>query len=218
MTVSNIPALPHPTKDNIDRTYMDQLVNSLEFALEQLNRGEPVKNNVIANPASGDYLQFDGQTWRNVRFPMGSFYISSPSLTTISVQNTWYKVAGTTTDVTVNDFDGKTALSVDNRLKYTGTISTHVHGVVSFASDTVGTNKVLEYGAYHYDDSAASGSILTHSVVQRTHGSVDIGTGAIHFDVTLDTNDYIEFHIRCTSTPTTNATIENAYLFIMGMG
>jgi hypothetical protein len=220
MSVPNLPSLPHPSADGVTIEYIQHLVNALDFAIEQLNRGEPTKNNILDNLASGDYLQFDGQTFRNKRFPMGSLYISSAAETTLSVQNTWYKAAGTTTDVTIGpEMQGKTILTVDIRIKFIGTVPTHIHGAASFASNTsIGTNKVLEYGAYFYDDSAASGNILAHSVMQRNHGANDIGTGAIHFDVQMNTNDYVEFWIRCTSTPVVNATVDNMYLFIMGVG
>lgn len=147
----------------------------------------------------------------------GSNYISSSAATSVSVQNDWYKAAGTTTDVSLHRFSGKTLLSVNNRLQYTGTPSIHTHAVVSFSSAIAsGNNKILEYAAYHYDDSAGSGSIITHSIMRRNHSTSDVGTGAIHFDVTMDTNDYVEFHIRNT-TDTTNATITHMYMFILGM-
>jgi hypothetical protein len=219
MTVHTLPIFPKfRTRDGeIDIEYMRQLIDTLEQAIDTLNVREPLKNNVVENLASGDYLQYDGQTWRNTRFPMGSIYISSSAETTISASSTWTKAAGTTTDVTVNQFDGTTALGVDNRLKYTGTIPTHIHGVVTFSSSTASPNQTMEYGCYYYDDSAASGSVIDHSIVSRRHGSSDIGTGAMHFDVMLETNDYVEFHVR-NMTSTANATIENCYIFMMGMG
>lgn len=149
--------------------------------------------------------------------PYGSCYISSSAETSITDTTSFVKAAGTTTDVSLHRFDGKTALSVDNRLKYTGSPDVHVHGVVSFSmSIASGTNKVLELAAYHYDDSLASGDKLTHSIVSRNASNTAIGTGALHFDVTLSTNDFIELHVRNT-TDTTNVTINNGYIFIMGM-
>lgn len=44
---------------------MDQLVSALEDAIQALNNGEPIKNNVLDNLTAGDQLQFDGKTWRN---------------------------------------------------------------------------------------------------------------------------------------------------------
>lgn len=150
-------------------------------------------------------------------FSYGSMYISSSAATTISVAGTYVKAAGTTTDVNLHRFDGKVALGVNNRLKYTGTPNIHVHGAASFTTTMAsGTNKVMGFAAYHYDDSAASGSTLTHSVVQANHVSTTPQSSAIHFDVMLSTNDYIEFWVTNT-TDTTSPTVTHMYLFMMGM-
>lgn len=146
--------------------------------------------------------------------PHGSLYISSSAETTISTVSTWTKAAGTTATVNLRSFDDDSG--TNNRLRYTGTPDIHVHGVVSFTSQVATANKTLEYGAYHYDDSGASGAVLTHSIMGRRHATTDIGTGAIHFDVVLETNDYIELHIQNT-TDNTNATVTYAYLFMLGM-
>lgn len=152
----------------------------------------------------------------SAHFSFASTYISSSATTTISNPNEWTKAAGTTTDVNLHRFSGKTLLSVDNRLQYTGTPDVHVHGVVSFTSSAAVPAKTLEYAAYHYDDSAASGAILTHSIMARYHGATDIGTGAIHFDAMLETNDYVEFWVR-NITDSNNLTINYMYMFMMGM-
>ena len=220
MSVPNLPSLPHPPADGATREYMQHLVNALDYAIEQLNRGEPIKNNVLDNLASGDNLEFDGETWRNIVPKFRSFascYISSSALTTINTINVWEKAAGTTTDVTINDYEGKTISTVDNRLKYIGTRTLHVHAACSFSASSVSPNKTFEYSAWHYDDSAASGSILDQATMIRRHGSSDTGTGAIHFDIMLDTNDYVEFHVRNT-TDATNVTIDKMYLALVGMG
>jgi len=143
----------------------------------------------------------------------GSIYVSSSAETTISGADTWTKAAGTTTAVSLNRF----TMPADNRLYYTGVADCHIHGVVSFTSSIAsGTNKVLGYGAYHYDDSGASGSVLAHSEMRRNHGNTDIGTGAIHFDVTMETDDYVEFYMK-NVTDTVNCTADYMYMFVMGM-
>ena len=142
----------------------------------------------------------------------GSCYISTPAETTIT-DGTFTKAAGTTTSVSLNRF----TMPANNRLTYTGTPDCHFHGVISFSmSIATGTNKVLELGAYIYDDSGASGAVLAHSVVSRNAASTAIGTGALHFDATLSTNDYIELHVKNT-TDTTNIQVDNAYIFAMSM-
>lgn len=172
---------------------------------------------LFADNVSGDISPADLRDFLDtMNPPYASMYISTESATTINTINVWEKAAGTTTDVNLNRFDGKTALTVDNRLKYTGTPDIHVHGVVDFSSSAASANKVLEYAVYHFDDSAASGSIVTHSINGRTHGNTDRGIGACHFDLMLSTNDYVELHVRNT-TDATNMTFHYAYLFMMGM-
>jgi hypothetical protein len=80
MSVPNLPSLPHPPADGATREYMQHLVNALDYAIGQLNRGEPLKNNVIGGPtgsalAAGDHLIFEGQTWRN--YPSATDTITS---------------------------------------------------------------------------------------------------------------------------------------------
>ena len=142
----------------------------------------------------------------------GSMYVSTPLETSIADGN-FTKAAGTTTSVSLTRFD----MPADNRLRYVGTPDCHFHGVISFSmSIASGSNKVLELGAYIYDDSAASGAVLAHSVISRNAASTAVGTGALHFDVMLSTNDYIELHVKNT-TDTTSITVNNAYVFAMSM-
>lgn len=142
----------------------------------------------------------------------GGLYISSSAATTPAIATTALKVLGTTTATNLRNF----TMPTNNRLYYTGTPDIHVHGVISFTSSTASANKTLSYYAYHYDDSGASGSTLAHSKMQRRHSSTDLGTGALHFDVTISTNDYIELWVA-NDTDTTDFTIDNAYMFCLGM-
>lgn len=173
---------------------------------------------LFATNTIGDLSAQDLRDFLETMHPAyGSIYISSTAETTITDSTNFFKAAGTTSDVSLHRYSGTTALSVNNRLRYDGAPDIHVHGVISFSMTIAsGTNKVLELGAYHYDDSASSGSVLEHSIVSRNAGSTAIGTGALHFDATLSTNDYVELHVKNT-TDTVNVTIDKAYLFMMGM-
>jgi hypothetical protein len=147
----------------------------------------------------------------------GSLYVTTPAATTISGSGVWTKALGTTTDVSTHRFSGKTILGVDNRLRYDGIAETHLHAVITFSmSVATGSNISVEAAAYHYDASAVSGSIIAHSIVSHTLASTSIETGALHFDIMVDTNDYLEFHLR-NMTNTTSLTVNNLYLFAMGM-
>jgi hypothetical protein len=169
---------------------------------------------LFANNTTGDISAQDLRDFlETMHPPFASLYISTSAETTVSSADTFYKAAGTTTSVSLHRFD----MPADNRLRYTGTPDTHVHGVVSFsASIASGTNKVLGFAAYHYDDSAASGVVLASSEVRTNIATTAIESSAIHFDATLETNDYIEFHAK-NVTDTVNLTIDYGYMFMLGM-
>jgi len=166
------------------------------------------KNNVAKDISPQDLRDFV----ESQHPPYGSMYWSTAIETSISTVDTWTKAAGTTSSVSLRHFD----MPASNRLRYTGTPSIHVHGVVSLSTNTASANKTLRTGAYHYDDSGASGSVLTHSVLERRHASNDIGAIAIHFDAMLETNDYIELHVK-NITDSTNMTVDYGYMFMLGM-
>jgi hypothetical protein len=149
--------------------------------------------------------------------PFGSIYLTTPASTSIVSSTTWTKAAGTTADVNLNEFTGTTGLGVNNRLRYDGRVPVHLHAVITFSINLdAGANVIMEAGTYFYDASAVSGSILAHSVVSCNLSSTAVQTGALHFDVMVDTNDYVEFHIR-NMTNTADITIDNMYMFCMGM-
>ena len=72
-----------------------------------------------------------------------------------------------------------------------------------------GAGELAQLAAYKND------AQLAHSVIRRTVGSTAEGTGALHFDVTLSTNDYVE--LWCVNSATKNITMTAAYMFLMSM-
>lgn len=148
----------------------------------------------------------------------GSMFLSSPGSETIILDSLlYYKCLGTTTDVSLNRFEGKTLLAVDNHLKYTGTALVHIHGACTISfSIASGNNKLLEFDIYHYDASAGTGALVGNSMVSVNASSTAIQSTALHFDFMMDTNDYIELHVRNTA-DTTNVTLENMYMFLLTM-
>ena len=140
-------------------------------------------------------------------------YISSTASTTITVAGTYYKMAGTTTSTALLRF----TMPTNNRLTYTGTRSRHFHivGQTSISPDA-GNNQTLGIQIWHWDDSAGSGSLLTHSIARTIMASADTFQMATHADVALDTNDYIELHVT-NETSTNGVTAENMYVFCCAM-
>ena len=136
--------------------------------------------------------------------PHGSQYISNPAITDVS-EDVWKKAAGVYTEVSVNGF------RTDNgKLIYDRDGSVHIHGAASFTAETSGPFKTIEYGV------GLNGTILQHSVMARRHQSIDIGTGAVHFDTMMKRGEYVEFFIRNT-VDGTDIKVDYMYMFCMGM-
>ena len=137
--------------------------------------------------------------------PHGSYYLVTPDVTLIPAEGQWIKAAGATEEVHLKRFT-----TSQNRLTYTGDDPVHVHGAASFTAETVGAYKTVEYGI------GLNGEILQHSVMARRHQSVDIGTGAVHFDTMMVKDDYVEFFVR-NVIDGSNVKVTRLYVFCMGM-
>lgn len=147
--------------------------------------------------------------------PFMGVYISSSASTTISVQSTPVKVAGTTT--VTNQSSNMDTNSTDNRIRYTGVSPRHMHIVAQCSvSLAAGTNQDIGIHLWHWDDSASSGSFLPESEARTTIASTDVVQITSHGDVQMDTNDYLELWIG-NHTNTNNLTVDFAYLFAAGM-
>lgn len=144
-------------------------------------------------------------------------YITTPAATTISVAGTFVKMAGTTsiTNQSTDMDDGATTTS--NRVRYTGTDTKHFHVVAQATISLVsGTNQNVALQVYHYDDSAATGTLLAHSEARATISGTQEFQITTHADLMMDTNDYLEIHVT-NNTNTNNVQAEEAYLFAMSM-
>ena len=151
----------------------------------------------------------------SVRAPFGRIASNVPSLTTITTQNVFVKAAGTTTFGGMsNQMDGN---AVNNRIRYTGPVSRHMHIVLQGSCQfATGTNLTVALQLYHYDDSAASGSLVAHSLARSVVAGANVQQVTSHADLMLDTNDYIELWVANTS-GTQDVTVSNVYMFMMGM-
>ena len=125
-------------------------------------------------------------------------YISTSAATTYSATNTWYKISGSTSLTTGENFDD--ASGTDNRIRYTGTASRAFF--ITVCGTVTGTNSNtilvgLDVSGTHKDAS------ITAVTISGTHKH-PFSSQAIVF---LDTNDYIEVHTQNQSS-TNNATFE----------
>jgi len=162
---------------------------------------------ILADNTSGAISPQDVRDFLETMHPsFGSLYFSSAAATTITVAGTFYKAAGTTTQVSANRFTVGT-----NRLTYTGTPTIHTHIAASYSMTTAGTNDILGIAI------AKGGSVLTHSILKRKIGTgSDVGAAACHADVSLATNEYIELWVT-NYDATATVTLDLGYLFILGM-
>ena len=143
--------------------------------------------------------------------PYGGVSLSgNAAATTISVAGTFvvtnWNSAGVETNARVF------TTSAGGRLTYTGTPSTHVHVVMqATAFVTVGASKTISFTVFKNGTTQLPG-ILSFT----TQGNSEVGPVAVHTDVMLATNDYIELWVT-NETDTNAVTVQDAYVFAMGM-
>ena len=125
-------------------------------------------------------------------------YISTSAATTYSDDNTWYKISGSTSLTTGENFDD--AGGTNNRIRYTGTANRAFF--ITVCGTVTGSNgNTILVGLY------VSGAHVDASITAVTISGTlrhQFSSQAIVF---LDTNDYIEVHTQNQSS-TNNATFE----------
>jgi hypothetical protein len=125
-------------------------------------------------------------------------YISTSAATTYSATNTWYKISGSTSLTTGENFDDA---GTNNRIRYTGTASRAFF--ITVCGTVTGSNgNTILVGLYDSGTSAHADASITAVTINGTHKH-PFSSQAIVF---LDTNDYIEVHTQNSST--SNATFE----------
>ena len=145
--------------------------------------------------------------------PYGGMHTLASTETIIPTVDTYVKGNCTTQITNLRNFD----MPADNRLRYIGDIPYHMHIACTISMKSAGNNKLLGFKLYRFDDSVGTGAVIDGSIVRR-HLAVgaDEGSTALHWDVALDTNDYLELHVA-NLTDAVNMTLSNFYLFANGM-
>jgi len=138
----------------------------------------------------------------------GSYYFSTATATTISIINTWYKIAGTTTISTAERFNDD---NTNNRLLYKGQESQKV--LINFSGNFIdGAGTPIAQIAI-----AKNGSIETPTIMRvdlkHSGGADNVSISAI---LTLDRDDYLEVFIRNT-TNTNNITCNFGQMTVIGL-
>ena len=130
----------------------------------------------------------------------GQLYMQgNATATTISVQNTFYKVAGTTTA----SADNSKFSHSNNRLTCDAIIS-RKYLIQASLSFTSGNNNVCEFGFYDSQLSAIRTPSRTKSTANGSGRAENISFACV---VTMTVNDYLEIHCNNTNA-TTNITVD----------
>ncbi len=170
-------------------------------------------NKAILEAQEEEERERSDEIYRVARVPYGGLFLTTPVETVISSTGAYVKALGTTTGHLFRDFD----MPVNNRLRYTGRPAYHMHISCSISMITAGNQKKPSFKLFLWDDSAGSGALADGSQVNRFVATgADEGSTALHWDMMLNTNDYVELHVA-NLTDTTNVTVTNIYMFLMGM-
>ncbi len=138
----------------------------------------------------------------------GSFSRLVAAPTTIATPGVYVKAAGTT----VLRADGAGFdMHQDGRLRFIGVSPRHLHIAVTVSMTSSGPNNVVGLKV------AMNGSLLDDSIARRFLGTgSDVGSTALHADVPMVTNDYLELFVT-NETDTDSVTIEELYFYAMAM-
>lgn len=155
----------------------------------------------FADNATGDVSEQDCRdlivTFSN---SFGGLYMEgNAAATTIAVQDTWYKVAGTTTaSANLERF----TMPANNRLTYSDTISRHNHITGSASIISASNNQVCEISVYK------NGAIVPGSTVEfKLLSAGDPVTVPIVAETLMSPTDYLEAFIK-NETGANDVTVE----------
>ena len=147
------------------------------------------------------------------QIPFGSIYTLASIETVIGTKDVYVKASCTTQANNLRNMD----MPTNNRLRFLGTVPYHIHLACSLSMLSEGSSNLAGFKLYFYDDSASSGALIDGSEVKRfIAAGADEGSTALHWDLVMDTNDYLELHVA-NLTNTGNITVSNFYMFGLGM-
>ena len=164
------------------------LVRGGSVAIEEIVDERP-----IIGTSTGAFLVNGGANIQYVGFnPYACYNIDTPAATTIGVAGTFVKMAGTTAEVTSNDF----TISTSNRATYTGALTRRFKVDVSASLTSSVSNQIISL------QFAKNGVVISSSEQQRfIAAGADVGNISLTCLPELVTNDYIE--VFCTIIGTT---------------
>ncbi len=136
----------------------------------------------------------------------GSLSISSSAATTIAVNGTYYKAAGTTAAGAVSEFTHS-----NNRLQYTGTAAILAAVNMSICATCAASTKILGFKL------AKGGVVIDSTVVRRKIGTgSDVGACSVTGLVALAENEFVE--LWTTNEDSTDAvTVDNLSMNVVAI-
>ena len=138
-------------------------------------------------------------------------YISVPAATTVTSQNTFYKVAGTTTLGNATQF----TMPANNRVLYSGTAVRDVFLNCSITFNCSANAQTIGFQVWKFTAATNSGAYLTSSFMART---ITVGANSVAISLcvsdTASTGDYFEIHTNNATSGGTTVTAQYMSLMV----
>jgi hypothetical protein len=140
----------------------------------------------------------------------GVYHGGTPAATVLADAGNYYVSNWNTGGLETNK--NRFTVTTGGRLTYTGSPDIHAH-IACTISVSVG---VAAAKKLHFKFAKNGTVVDSTDNIFTTDGTTNIKSTAVHGDMMLSTNDYIELFVR-NETDTTNATLEKCYMFALGM-
>jgi len=141
----------------------------------------------------------------------GVYQGGTPAATTIAAADTYYVTNWNTGGLQTNT-PHRFTVATSGRLTYTGEPSIHSH-----IACTISVSVALAAAQILHFKLAKNGTVIDSTeTICTTDGTTNIQSTALHGDVMLATDDYLELFVR-NETGTNDPTLERCYFFALGM-
>ena len=138
-------------------------------------------------------------------------YISAPAATTVTNQNTFYKMAGTTTLGNSTLF----TMPTNNRALYSGTAARDIFLNCSITFNCSNNAQNIGFQVWKFTAATNTGAYLTSSLMART---ITVGANSVVVSLcasdTANTGDYFEIHTNNATSGGTTVTAQYMSLMV----
>lgn len=150
------------------------------------------------------------KSFSSMKPPWGSISLASTAPTDIAEVGTYVKAEG----LTQENNAGYLTTNSDNRITYVGDSTRHFHIAVTVSMTCTAGSQTVGLGIA-LNDTVDTGTITRRFI--GTGGGTDIGSTALHGDFMMSNGDYIELWVTNETNAANDVTIENLYMFMVGM-